>query len=329
MSGIGALGEFGLIKALTTGLPGASGLLCGPGDDCAIVQMGNTRVLLSCDAMIEEVHFRRDWMTPEAIGRKAAAVALSDIAAMGGAARCLLITLGCPANTETEYLSRLYAGVSDLTRQFDVPVAGGDTVRTLNGIMLDIAVVGEMAPDVEPRYRSGAKPGDIIAVSGYPGSAALGMTALERGDAEQTALIEAHTRPRPRLKEGAWLARQTGVHAMIDVSDGLAQDLGHIAERSGVRVVIEKDKLPVSQEMRSYAPTTGRAPEEYALSGGEDYELAFTIAPDAEADVCAHFTAAFDLPLTCIGTVQEGEPAVLLNGHPITQRGFDHFAAGK
>ena len=314
MSGLGELGEFGLIKSLVSGLRKPEGVLCGPGDDCAVVQFGNSRVLLSCDAMVEDIHFRRDWATPESIGWKAAAAALSDIAAMGGVARCLLITLGCPADTDAQYLSRVYAGIAELTNQFNVAVVGGDTVRSTQGIFLDITVVGELEEGTAPRYRSGAQPGDIVAVTGYPGSSALGLAALERGDKTQAVLIEAHTRPCPRLVEGAWLAQQSAVHAMIDISDGIASDLNHIAERSGVSILVERDKLPLSQEMEAYARETGCVPEEHALSGGEDYELALTIAPEAAAGLCERFTEKFKLPLSRIGTVMSGNAQLLVDG---------------
>ena len=329
MSELGALGEFGLIKTLVGGLQGTEGVLCGPGDDCAVVQFGNARVLLSCDAMIEGIHFRRDWATPESIGWKAAAAALSDIAAMGGVARCMLITLGCPGDTDTEYLSRLYAGIAELTSQFNVAVVGGDTVRSAQGILLDITVVGELEEGKAPRYRSGAQPGDLVAVTGYPGCSGLGLAALLRGDKSPITLIEAHTRPRPRLAEGAWLARETAVHAMIDISDGTAADLHHIAERSDVCISVERHKLPLSQEMQHYAQEIGCRCEDYALSGGEDYELAMTVAPEQATDLCKRFTEKFDLPLTCIGTVTSGAVQVLVDGQPVQREGYDHFAAGK
>ena len=328
MTDLGALGEFGLIKKLVAGLHRSEGVLQGPGDDCAVVQLGTTRVLLSCDAMVEGVHFRREWAPPGSIGWKAVAAALSDIAAMGGTARYILITLGCPADTDTAYLSQLYSGIAEISEHYNVAVVGGDTVRAGTELFLDITVVGELEAGVEPRCRNGAQPGDVVAVTGYPGSSGLGLAALERGDAP-AALLEAHTRPRPRLAEGAWLARESAVHAMIDISDGIASDLGHIADCSGVCISLKKENLPISKEMQTYAQSIGVSPEDYALSGGEDYELAVTISLEAAADLSKRFSEKFTVPLTCIGTVTAGTACVLVAGHPISCAGYDHFAAEK
>ncbi len=329
MSGLDALGEFGLIKALTGGLPETSRLLCGPGDDCAVVQLGGGQVLLSCDAMVEGIHFGRDWMSPEDIGWKAGAAALSDIAAMGGVARCILVTLGCASDTDPVFLKGLYAGIAAVVSEYGVAVAGGDTVRTREGVFLDVAVVGEMEDGITPRHRSNARPGDIIAVTGCPGSAALGLHALEQGDITPATLIEAHTRPRPRLAEGAWLARESAAHAMIDISDGIASDLGHIAERSSVHIEIETAALPVSPEMRVYAKKTGRAVEAFALGGGEDYELVVTLAADEATALRERFVAKFDLPFSFIGVAQPGAAGVFLDGSPVGRQGYDHFSTGK
>lgn len=329
MSDLSSLGEFGLIRALTDGLPDRPFLHCGPGDDCGVIGVNGRQVLLSCDAMVEGIHFRRDWASPEDIGWKAVAAALSDIAAMGGYAMSLLITLGCVPDTDAAYLKRVYAGIAAAAREYRVVVAGGDTVRMRAGLMLDVMVMGVMDAEYAPRFRSDARPGDVVAVTGHPGSSALGMAALERGDTAQALLIEKHLRPRPRLAAGAWLAKQRGVHAMIDLSDGLAQDMGHIATRSRVCIALESDRLPVSPEMRAYAAVLGCPPERYALSGGEDYELALTLSPGVAEAVCARFSKNFDIPIACIGQVRKGAAETLVDEKPVVRGGFDHFAGGK
>lgn len=330
MSSLGDMGEFGLIRRLTEHLSENSSLLCGPGDDCAVVQLGNTRVLLSCDAMVEGIHFRCDWATSDAIGWKAAAAALSDIAAMGGVARWMLVTLGCSSDTDPEYLAELYRGIGELTEQCGVVVVGGDTVHTPGGILLDMAVVGEVASGSEPKYRSGAQPGDVVFVTGHPGASALGMMALERGNKNAPdMLIEAHTRPRPRLAEGAWLGREAAVHAMMDVSDGLVADLGHIGDRSDVGIAIKTALLPISPDMRRYADSIGAQPELNALGGGEDYELVFAVSSEAADDLHQRFANTFTLPLTRIGVVQSGKPGVWVDGRLSPPQGYDHFAVGK
>ena len=330
MSGLGDMGEFGLIRKLTEQLSSNTSLLCGPGDDCAVVQLGNTRVLLSCDAMVEGIHFRCDWATPDSIGWKAAAAALSDIAAMGGVARWILITLGCSSATEPEYLSELYRGIGELTERYGVVAVGGDTVHAPGNILLDMAVVGEVEAGSEPKYRSSAQPGDVVFVTGHPGASALGMVGLKTiDDNAPDTLIEAHTRPTPKLAEGAWLGRETAVHAMLDVSDGLVADLGHIAERSDFGIAIETALLPISPDMRRYARSIGAQPELYALGGGEDYELVFTVSNEAAEDLQHRFANTFTLPLTRIGVVQSGKPGVWVDGRLSPPQGYDHFADGK
>ncbi len=329
MSGLDGLGEFGLIRALTQGLPQTDSVVCGVGDDCAVVQFGDTQILLSCDAVVENIHFRRDWAAPEAIGWKAAAAALSDIAAMGGTARCILTTLGCEHETSPSFLKAVYAGIDALVREYDVAIVGGDTVRTQQGLMLDITAVGEVNGAAAPKYRRNAKPGDIVAVTGYPGAAALGLAALERGDKGPESLIEAHVRPRPQLAAGAWLGREPAVHAMIDISDGLASDLGHIATCSNVSIAIESAALPASADMHRYAEKIGRSIAACALGGGEDYELAFTIAPEHATSLKERFCAAFDLPLAFIGAVHSGAAAVLVDDAPVPAKGYNHFQPEK
>ncbi len=330
MSDLGDMGEFGLIQKLTSTLSGDKSLVCGPGDDCAVVQLGNTRLLLSCDAMVQNIHFRSDWATPASIGWKAAAAALSDIAAMGGIARWMLVTLGCSSDTDPAYLEQIYRGIDELTARYGVVVVGGDTVHAPGGILLDVAVVGEMEVGSEPKYRSGAKPGDVVFVTGYPGASALGMVGLKMiDDNTPDMLIEAHTRPQPKLAEGAWLARELAVHAMMDVSDGLVADLGHIAERSGVSIAIETELLSIPLEMRRYAESIKAKPELYALGGGEDYELVFTVSGEAADDLHQRFTNTFTLPLARIGVVQSDAPGVWVDGRLSPPQGYDHFACGK
>lgn len=324
MSRLNGLGEFGLIELLTRGLPRDASVELGIGDDCAVVRQNDEHLLFSCDAFIEDVHFRRAWASPEDIGWKAAAASISDIAAMGGIARYALVTLACPANTDSDYLERLYAGLREATASAAVSVIGGDTTASPHGLMLSIAVIGTSAG--APVRRSGARPGDLVAVTGRPGSAALGLHALEQGIVEGAAsLITAHLRPRPKLPEGQYLGGTTGVTAMIDVSDGLVQDLGHLAEKSGVSIDVDPERLPLSPDQAAYAARAGISATEAALSGGEDYELAFTLSPDRASDIIAEFTRRFTLPLSVIGCVKAGPACVTLNGVPCRRGGYDHF----
>lgn len=326
MSHLDKLGEFGLIDLLTQRLPQDDSVVLGIGDDCAVTRPTRKRLqsLFSCDAFIEDVHFRRAWASPEDIGWKAAASALSDIAAMGGVAKYMLITLACPVDTETSYLEHLYEGIRKAAESEGVSVIGGDTTASPCGIILSVTVVGVAVH--EPVYRSGARPGDLVAVTGHPGGAALGLHALEHGVADAPeVLVQAHLRPRPKMMEGVLLGALGGVTAMIDVSDGLVQDLGHIAERSGVSIDISPGKLPLTREQEAYAAGTGLSALEAALSGGEDYELAFTVSPGRATDVLRQFHEQFVLPVSVIGKVKEGLPCVTLDGQPCRLGGYDHF----
>ncbi len=327
MTRLDELGEFGLIDLLTKNISRNRSVLVGIGDDCAVVQEGKKQHLFTCDAFVENIHFRREWASPEDIGRKAAAGALSDIAAMGGVARYMLVTLACARDTDVTYLERIYSGLKAASEEGRAALIGGDTTASCEGIMISITVIGK-APD-NPVLRSGARPGDVVAVTGYPGCAALGLHALEQGDGNAPeALIRAHLRPRPKLMEGKFLGNGE-VNAMIDLSDGLVQDLGHVARRSNVSIDIETKKLPLTPEQCAYAEKAGISAVEAALCGGEDYELAFTVAPQQAAILLAEFRLQFNIPVTVIGAVTEGPARVTVDGLPCPHAGYNHFQTAK
>ncbi len=317
------IGEFGLISRVARLLPGNDATLVGIGDDCAVLKIGQALTLVSCDAAIEDVHFRRSLAAPEDIGWKAMASAISDIAAMGGQPRFALITLACPGNTETEFVNRLYYGFSTVAKRYGVAIVGGDTTRSPSGIIIDVMVLGEPA---EGRYllRSGAQCGDVLAVTGYPGRSAAGLLALERGLAA-CPLIPAHLFPVPRVEEGKWFARQPGVHALIDLSDGLVQDAGHIAEQSGLGLDIDPERVPIAPELDSYKDTLEIEPRDLALGGGEDYELILAIDPKHANNIQQAFQEHFFQPMSVVGHFTEAAQGLCLGGEPISPRGFEHF----
>jgi thiamine-monophosphate kinase len=325
MSTLRDLGEFGLIARLTSGLPSHEDVVCGVGDDCAVIKAGDRVWLVTTDASIEQVHFTRESASPHDIGWKAAATAISDIAAMGGAARFLTVTLACPAATPLAWLDALYAGIAEAAAEAEAIIIGGDVTGSPAGVMIDVAVLGD-APAGGFRLRSGACTGDLLAVTGFPGCSAAGLAVLGLGiDAPE--LVRAHLHPVPRLAEGRWLAAQVGVHAMIDVSDGVVQDAGHLGEASGLAVDIEADAVPIAQELARRADTLRIHPVELALAGGEDYELAVALDPAAAAACCAAFTETFGLPLTVIGRFTQGQ-GVRIDGESPDALGFDHFRHG-
>ncbi|HPO13502.1 MAG TPA: thiamine-phosphate kinase [Candidatus Hydrogenedentes bacterium] len=317
------IGEFGLINRVARMLPGNEAVVEGIGDDCAVLKIGGALALVSCDASIEDVHFKRCLSAPEDIGWKAMTSAISDIAAMGGHPRFALITLACPAGTETEFVDRLYHGFSTVATRFGVTIVGGDTAHSPSGIAVDIMVIGET---VEGRYllRSGAQQNDVLAVTGYPGRSAAGLLALERG-LTACPLIPAHVFPVPRVEEGKWFAQQPSVHAMIDLSDGLVQDAGHIAERSGLGLDIDPERVPIAPELDAYQDTLGINPRDLALAGGEEYELILALDPKHSDDIRQAFQDRFFMPLTVVGHFMEASHGVCVAGEPVSPKGFDHF----
>jgi thiamine-monophosphate kinase len=317
------LGEFGLIARFTGGLAVPDSVVVGAGDDCAVLRVGERLLLVSCDASIEGVHFDRSFASPEDIGWKAAASALSDIAAMGGHARFVLVTLACPAETPVETLDALYRGLTSAVAEAEAAIVGGDTTQSPAGIVLDVTVMGE-AEGGRYLLRRGAKPGDLVAVTGTPGKSAAGLVALQ-SQIHAPSLARAHLHPIPRLREGRWLAERAEVHAMIDLSDGLLQDVGHIAEASACGVDIDPALLPAIEGVEELETALRLAPETFALAGGEDYELAITFEAGAEENLLTAFRKEYNLPLTVVGRVTDAWQGVRIAGETSGVGGYDHF----
>jgi thiamine-monophosphate kinase len=274
----------------------------GPGDDAAIVRAPGGRVVATTDLLVEGRHFRRDWSPPYDIGRKAAAQNLADVVAMCARPTALLLGFGAPPGTELDWVDALCDGLRDECAEVGASIAGGDVVR---GESVVLAVTALGALDGRAVTRSGARPGDVVAVAGRLGYAAAGVELLSAGLREPADLIDAHRRPRPPYAT-ALSARDLGATAMLDVSDGLVQDLGHIAESAGVRIEIEGAAVPVPP-----VPDGLRL----ALTGGDDHAFAATFPQRAE------------LPAEwrTIGRVGEGPAAVLVDGRTYGPGGWDHF----
>jgi thiamine-monophosphate kinase len=339
--GLGRLGERGLIRRIgrsevATGR--AEGLEVGIGDDTAVMTVPpGHRLLATTDLLIEDVHFRTRSAAPTDIGWKALAVNLSDIAAMGGIPRWALVALAVPAGTEVEAIDAFYAGMGDAGAPHGVTVVGGDTSASPGGWMVNVTLLG-VHPGA-PRLRSHARPGDAIAVTGRLGGSAAGLHALELGADQARAaglapgplaeIIATHLRPRARVAEGRWLGEAAGVHAMMDCSDGLATDLEHICRESGVGARVRLDQVPVAPAARAAGDALGVDARDWAVGGGEDYELLLTCAPDAAARLAEGLAAATGTPLTVIGRVEGPAGAVAFvdeAGLPVTVRsGYQHF----
>jgi len=333
------IGEFGWLKQMARLLPTAPTVIEGVGDDCAVVRVGDRLLLVSCDLSIENVHFRRAYASPDNIGWKAAASALSDIAAMGGAPLFCLVAASYPPDCEIPYLESLYSGLLDAVTQAGAVIIGGDTTSSPDGILLDVTVIGEV---VGNRYlsRRGAQPGDLLGVTGWQGLAGAGLHALEHRDPE-AVLVHAHTKPAPRIAEGQWLAGSEDVHAMIDVSDRLEQDAGHLAEAAGLGLEIDPALLPRHPALFAYCQRHGLSPVDFILGGGEDYEIAFAAAPKNQEAFVETFGLQFDTPIHFVGTFTDQWHGVRVRdtaprdkhdrsaherGRKSLRRGYDHFA---
>ncbi len=312
------LGEFGLIAAIQEILPPDTTAIVGVGDDAAVLPAPDGRTVASTDLLIEGRHFRRVWSTGRDIGVKAAAQNLADIAAMGAVPTALLFGLAVPADTAVTWVLELTEGLVAECDRAGAVIAGGD-VTGADTVMLGITALGNLGGR-EPVTRRGARPGDVLAISGMVGRSAAGLAILQAGVDPASApgladLVAAHRRPRPDYQAGP-LAAAAGATAMIDISDGLVADVGHVGAASGVRVDIEAARLPIPG-LREAAALLGADWRDWALGGGEDHALA------------ASFPAGASLPTgwLVIGTIGRGN-GVLVDNRPWHGRGgWDHFPA--
>lgn len=333
------LGEFGLIARLQSRLKYRSPqIIAGIGDDCAVYQgKAGKYQIVSSDTLMETVHFELSTTSPEQLGRKALAVNISDIAAMGGAPTLALISLGIPKKISVRFLDRFYEGLNQISGEYHVEIAGGDTVSSPKHFHINITIVGEV-PKKRWFSRAGARPGDKILVTGSLGDAALGLKLLQSKKkwagprAAKNSLIRKHLDPVPPILESAMLAKSKAkITAMIDVSDGLAQDLGHICKASGVGAVLQEVLLPKSQAFEKICVLNEIPPREWVLAGGEDYELLFTLRPENVKNLIYRFKKA-GKRLTHIGeiTAEAGKTVLVKpNGRSEILRkplGFNHFS---
>jgi thiamine-monophosphate kinase len=314
-------------------------VVVGIGDDCAVLDVtAGARLLATTDLLIEDVHFRRAYAGPTDVGWKALAVNLSDIASMGGRPRWALVALACPAQTDPSEVEGFYDGLLGLAASHGVALVGGDTSASPGGWTVNVTLLGEATH--RPLSRAGARPGDVVAVTGAVGASAAGLALLSRdplspapGENWIEAVTAAHLRPRPRVAEGQWLGASGAVTAMIDLSDGLVTDLGHLTEESGVGARIDLDRLPLSDATRRAGQVLGRDPLAWATGGGEDYELLLTCPSDAFARLARGLAEATGTPLRAIGEVVTAEAGVRYRDArgaavPLAP-GFEHFARGR
>jgi thiamine-monophosphate kinase len=322
------VGEFGLIDLIKDDtIVDPASVVMGIGDDAAVYRPGPGMLeLLTTDMLVENVHFRTSTTSPWQLGYKAVAVNLSDIAAMGGQPRQAVVSLGLPPGVAVEYVIDLYKGMKEICREFGVNIVGGDTVSSPHGLVVNVAVVGEVAPAGLLR-RSGARPGDVVAVTGTLGDSAAGLDLLATADWQlydyAWPLVTAHLTPRPRLDIGRQLAGW-GASAADDISDGLASEANEIARASQVGVRLFADKVPISPAARQAAVAAGRRPLDYALFGGEDFQLVFTLSKEAWAGIPGGAGR-----LTAVGEVTDRAGEVVLvdagRSSRLDPKGYNHF----
>lgn len=327
-----AMDEFALIRMLTTGRRADPRVVVDIGDDAAVTMVAPGRQLvLTCDAMVEGIHFRRDTLAPEDVGFKSLAVNVSDVAAMGGEPRYALITLAPDRAWTPDELRRLYDGLYEGAAMWGVTLVGGDTVRSTGGLWLSVTVVGEVTAG-RALTRGAARPGDVVFVSGPLGLSAAGLDLLlHRPDwaDRYPRLVAAHRRPRPRLDVGRLCAAQGVRCALNDVSDGLASEAWEIAEASGATVRLYADRLPVHPELAAYCREVGASPRDWMFFGGEDYELVGAVPAGAWPEL-VRAAQAEGVALIAVGEVVAGDPGVLLvedgRERPLPKGGYNHFA---
>jgi thiamine-monophosphate kinase len=322
------LGEFGLIEKIRRRTPAGRGVRIGIGDDAASVENRSGSSLITADLLIEGRHFDLRWTSLRDLGHKALAVNLSDIAAMGGIPDYVILSLGIPAHFDSKDIDAFYRGFEELAAENSVALIGGDT-NAAEKLIISVCVIGHSS--AKPIERRGAKPGDDIYVTGTLGDSALGLKLLRRvGRARKgqraITLLARHHRPTPRLVAGALLAKKKLATAMIDVSDGLLQDLGHICRASAIGATIEAERLPLSP---AYCAFVGKERSHYALSGGEDYELLFCARRQNRARI-EKLSLRAQAAITRIGAcvpVDRGIVVVDSSGKAVPMRteGHDHF----
>ena len=333
------LGEDKLIQDLVERFGGRnSRLLKGIGDDTSVSsQKGGAALLATTDILIENTHFKRGYTPPYLLGRKALSISLSDIAAMGGEPLFFLVSLALTPGTPKKFIDELYRGLDDVAREVGCVLAGGNTAKAGREMTVSTTVIGE-APVKRVVYRKGAAVGDLVFITGTVGGSALGLKALASHDGLALKRVpwkdsvKKHLDPAPRLKAGQALAKARLATAMMDISDGVALDLKRMCVESRRSAVIYLSSLPISDELKAYGERTGKSPLlDFALTGGEDYELLFT-SPEKNLRKISALSSKLNLPMTPVGRImgrKKGRIITVLDedGEPMELKklGFEHF----
>lgn len=284
------------------------------GDDCTVIDMGDDALVMTTDMLMEDVHFLRDASSAEEVGRKSLMVNLSDVAAMGARPVATLLSIALPETAQGEWAEGFMRGYHEASSEAGVALVGGDTTASRDRIAINVVAIGRVSKECIKR-RSAAKVGDIIAVTGKLGASSKGLVDMMFGDLN-TAAARHHRIAQARIAEGEWLGRRSEVHAMMDISDGIASDIKHIMELSAVGAEIELDKIPTDYDIR------------YATTGGEDYELLLTADAERFESLKREFEEATNTTLTAIGRVTAERELIWREGGKPTDielKGFTHF----
>jgi thiamine-monophosphate kinase len=335
---ISELGEFGLIDRIKRFVPASSAdVVVGIGDDVAVLQTeGGSYLLATCDAQVQNIHFLPGKSTPYQLGRKIVAINVSDIAAMGGSPAWALVSLGLPSDTEVDYVDELYRGMQEQMEAAGACIVGGNMSGTRSEVMLDLFLLGHVLPD-HLVCRSGAKEGDLVLVTGELGDSRAGLELIRSpgvrvSDRAYEVAMRRYLTPQPRLSEGQALGRSRKVHAMLDVSDGLVSDLGHICRASKVGAEIWVQDVPLGYSCQEVAAAAGLDALHWALTGGEDYELLFALPPSAAPQVQALVLEETGTTSRVIGRITSGTETIDIlspdgSRRSLTRKGWDHFHA--
>lgn len=327
------IGEFGFIKRFANKFDRfIKQDELGIGDDCAVIPINEfDNYVITTDLLNEDIHFLKDRISPEELGYKSLAVNLSDLAAMGADPKFSFLSIGIPSHISVEYLDAFMNGFYKLSEKYKMPLMGGDTTKSADKLIINVAVIGQ-CKKAEMHLRSMAKAGDLICVTGFLGDSAGGLNVIFNDlelSPENKHLVHKHHIPEPRIREGMWLAKQKSVHAMIDISDGIASDLTHILDASNKSATIHTEKIPISEALHKAATKNKWNPVELASSGGEDYELLFTVEAKDMDRLKTEYASQFSEPISVIGEIKEGQTGInwLKNGVEITntKNGFNHF----
>lgn len=306
------LGEFDLIRGITADLQQSSTTILGPGDDAAVLRMQGDMVVTT-DLLVEGVHFRRNWTPPRQLGRKAVAVNVSDVEAMGAVPTSIVMALAFPETLEEAWITQFSTGVREECERAGVNLVGGDLSRA-EQLVICVTAMGEMQGQA-PVTRSGARPGDIVAVCGRLGWSSAGLTVLQRGFGSPKELVAEHQCPTVAYGQGR-AAALAGASAMMDVSDGLLADLAHVAASSGVAIDVDSSAVEVSEAVARVCAATGKSALTFILAGGEDHALVATYPPDA----------ALPADWYAVGSVLDGEGVTVDGTAWEGSTGWDHFA---